>query len=72
MERNEMLEQRNEEIRRRHANRNDHLTTEQKSEGSGAGMIALGVVGGIALVGVAALVVLNLPDLKRYIKISSM
>ncbi|MGH9945591.1 MAG: DUF6893 family small protein [Pyrinomonadaceae bacterium] len=32
----------------------------------------LGIVGGIALVGIAALVVVALPDIKRYIKISSM
>lgn len=33
---------------------------------------ALKVVGGLALLGVAALVVVALPDIKRYIKISSM
>lgn len=33
---------------------------------------ALSVVGGLALLGLAALVVMNLPDLKRYIKISTM
>lgn len=39
---------------------------------SSSGIGALGIVGGIALLGVAALVIVNLPDIKRYIKISTM
>lgn len=30
------------------------------------------IVGGIALLGVAALVIVSLPDIKRYIRISTM
>lgn len=32
----------------------------------------LHVIGGIALIGIAALVIVTLPDIKRYIKISTM
>ncbi len=58
----EYLERRDEENlpRRRH----------QEENSSGIG--ALGIVGGIALLGIAALVVVSLPDIKRYIKISTM
>ncbi len=41
---------------------------EESSSGLGVGSI----VGGIVLLGVAALVIVSLPDIKRYIKISSM
>ncbi|MBS1795549.1 MAG: hypothetical protein JSS81_16965 [Acidobacteria bacterium] len=37
-----------------------------------AGTLALGVLGGLALLGIAALVVVALPDIKRYIRISTM
>lgn len=61
MERKEYLERRDERIepRRRH---------EESSTGLGVGS----VVGGILLLGVAALVIVSLPDIKRYIKISTM
>ena len=67
MERNEELEQRNEAIRRRHENRENYLSRE-----SGDNNFAMGLVGGLALVGIAALLVITLPDIKRYIKISTM
>lgn len=63
MEHREYLEKRDERIappRRR--NREDHS----------AGIGALTIIGGIALVGVAALVITSLPDIKRYYKISTM
>lgn len=59
MERKDYLDQREERMERR---REDNLP-------------ALGVssiVGGLALVGVVALVIFALPDIKRYIKISRM
>lgn len=34
--------------------------------------LVFGVVGGLALIGLAALVAISLPDIKRYIKISTM
>ncbi len=37
-----------------------------------SGHTMLGIAGLMALVGVAALVVVTLPDIKRYIKISTM
>lgn len=61
MERREHLQRRDERIesRRRY---------EESSNGIGVGSI----VGGILLLGVAALVIVSLPDIKRYIKISTM
>ena len=61
MERREHLQRRDERIepRRRY---------EESSTGIGVGS----VVGGILLLGVAALVIVSLPDIKRYIKISTM
>lgn len=61
MERREHLQRRDERIepRRRY---------EESSNGIGIGS----VVGGILLLGVAALVIVSLPDIKRYIKISTM
>jgi hypothetical protein len=62
MEHKEYLERRDErrEPRRRY----------RKEHSSGIG--ALGIIGGIALIGVAALIITSLPDIKRYIKISTM
>ncbi len=60
MERQESLEQGNERIARR------------EDEESEAGLGVWSIVGGIALLGVAALVISTLPDLKRYLKISRM
>jgi hypothetical protein len=61
MERREHLQRRDERIepRRRY---------EESPTGIGIGSI----VGGIVLLGVAALVIVSLPDIKRYIKISTM
>jgi len=63
MERMEGLERKNERIERR-----------GKSESSGIGTLGLvgGIAGGIALLGLAALVIVTLPDIRRYIKISTM
>lgn len=59
MERKEFLERRERRIERaRHDER--RLS------------IIFGIVGGIALIGIAALVAVTLPDIKRYIKISTM
>ena len=47
----------------------------QRRDGGGGRSSGVGlwsIVGGVALVAVAALVVVNLPDIKRYIKISTM
>lgn len=61
MERKEHLQKRDEGIApRRHR--------EEDSSSLGVGSI----VGGILLLGIAALVIVSLPDLKRYIKISTM
>jgi hypothetical protein len=60
MERKEFLERREQGIERR----DDH-------EERRLGMI-FGIVGGIALIGIAALVAVTFPDIKRYIKISTM
>jgi hypothetical protein len=43
-----------------------------KKEGKSSGKGIWSIVGGVALVAVAAAVIANLPDLKRYIKISRM
>ncbi len=59
MERKQFLERKNNKLARR---------TERGTHRVGM----LGVAGGIALIGVAALVILTLPDIKRYIKISTM
>lgn len=59
MERREFLERKDGRIGRRGA---------QESPG----LSVLSIVGGIALIGLAALVVVTLPDIKRYIKISTM
>jgi hypothetical protein len=61
MERKEHLEKREERVVRR----------EKPADISGKNF-ALGVIGGIALVGIAALLVATFPDLKRYYKISTM
>lgn len=63
MEQREYLERKDERTappRRRHR------------EDNSGGIGALTIIGGIALVGVAALVITSLPDIKRYIKISTM
>ena len=62
MEHKEYLERRDERIEPRSRHREEHSS----------GIGALSIVGGIALVGVAALVIVSLPDIKRYIKISTM
>ncbi len=62
MERRESLERMGERTARR--------GKENDEEFGGLGIWS--VVGGIALLGVAALVISTLPDLKRYIKISRM
>lgn len=36
------------------------------------GTLLMGILGGVALVGLAALVIAALPDIKRYIRISRM
>jgi len=59
MERQEHSEERDEKIARRE---------ESFSGDSGVWSVAAG----IALLGLAALVILNLPDIKRYIKMSRM
>ena len=61
MERQKNLETRDRKMMRREGN---------ESDGGKLGVWSL--VGGIALVGVAALVISALPDLKRYLKISRM
>jgi hypothetical protein len=60
MERKEFLERKERRIERRRDNDERRL-----------GMV-FGIVGGIALIGIAALVAVTLPDIKRYIKISTM
>lgn len=62
MEHKEYLEKRDERMEPRRRYR----------EESSSGISALSIVGGLALVGVAALVIISLPDIKRYIKISTM
>jgi len=49
---------------------NKEMVRPEERESSGVGI--LGIFGGIALLGVAALVIVSLPDIKRYIKISTM
>lgn len=44
----------------------------RESGGRSSGVGLWSIVGGVALVAVAALVVVNFPDIKRYIKISTM
>jgi len=63
MERQEYLERRNEAMMRRR---------EREENGESSGLTVWSAVGGIALLGVAALVIVSLPDIKRYIKISTM
>jgi hypothetical protein len=58
MERNELIKRDDERVRR----------PERRSPE----IAVLSVVGGIALLGLAALVIVALPDIKRYIKISMM
>ena len=61
MERQDHLERRDERMERRGRD-------EDNSSAIGVG----GIVGGLALIGVVALVIVALPDIKRYIKISRM
>ena len=61
MEREEYLERRDERVARR-----------REEEESGSSLGLWGIVGGMALLGVGALVISALPDIKRYIKISRM
>ena len=60
MERDEYLERKDRRIERRRDHDERRLS------------LIFGIVGGIALIGVAALVAISLPDIKRYIKISNM
>ncbi len=60
MEREEYLERRDERIARR------------EEDESAGGLGIWSALGGIALLGVAALVIVTLPDIRRYIKISRM
>lgn len=59
MERREFLERKDERIKRR-------------PERGYAWVSTLGIVSGVALAGLAALVIVALPDIRRYIKISTM
>ncbi len=59
MERKDFLERKDNRLERR---------TPRPSNG----ISMLSVAGGIALIGVAALVILTLPDIKKYIRISTM
>ncbi len=52
------------------ARRNDEQVRHRERRSPELGI--LHVIGGIALIGVAALVIVTLPDIKRYIKISTM
>ena len=52
--------------------RRDKRTAPRRREDRSPGIGAMGILGGLALVGVAALVIVSLPDIKRYIKISTM
>jgi len=63
MERQEYLERRNEAMMRRR---------EREENEESSGLTVMSLVGGLALLGVAALVYTALPDIKRYIKISRM
>jgi len=44
----------------------------KRGEWKSPGLNTLSIVGGIALIGLAALVIVALPDIRRYIKISTM
>lgn len=44
----------------------------QRREKGSSGMNVWAIVGGLALVAAAAAVIVSLPDIKRYIKISTM
>lgn len=61
MERQRHLEQRDERMERR-----------RRDEDNSSAIGVSGIVGGLALIGVVALVIVALPDIKRYIKISRM
>jgi hypothetical protein len=50
--------------------RNESL--ERRREASSTGMTMWTIVGGAALVVMAAAVIVSIPDIKRYIKISTM
>ena len=45
---------------------------ERRSERRSSGLTLWSVIGGIAIVAAAAAVIVSLPDIKRYIKISQM
>ena len=63
MERNELVKRDDERAERRERRGPERISSE---------IAILSVVGGIALLGLAALVIVALPDIKRYIKISTM
>jgi len=44
----------------------------QRRDGNSSSIGVSGIVGGLLLLGVAALVIVTLPDIKRYVKISTM
>lgn len=50
-------------------NRNQAL---ERRERSSSGVTIWSIVGGVALIAAAAAVIVSLPDIKRYIKISTM
>ena len=56
----------------KHLQRKDERITQRREKESNGGFGVWSVVGGMALLGVTALVFTALPDLKRYIKISRM
>lgn len=50
--------------------RSEALQLRNRRPSSGVGVWS--IIGGVALVAVAALVIVSIPDIKRYIKISTM
>lgn len=44
----------------------------ERRERRSSGIGLMSIIGGVALVALAAAVIVNLPDIKRYIKISTM
>ncbi len=58
--------------RQEHLERTDERIERCEEDESGGTFGIWSAVGGIALLGVAALVIVTLPDIRRYIKISRM